>query len=561
MSEQPTLFDTHAGRAHKLVAKCHVCGKTAVEKSSRDFRGKRIVTLECYHQIVTEIPKGTPFETFVTHEHRDNKCKHAWDKNQCSTCGAYRLFPFQVEGAQFIEQALATGKGVGLFDDPGLGKTIQPLAVLNWHPELFPVLFICKSRLKFQAFKAFVRWLGPTHAGQIIRSGKDPIIPGFKVYIASYDILRRLDKEGFRKAGIKLIIIDECQHVKSEASKRTKEVQDLARTEGVKVLPMSGTPWKNRGSEYYVALNMISPTKFPSKQNFLDAWVAYVPYGDSYKEAGIRDIPRFREYTKDICIRREMSTVLPELPETNRTLHYCELDNLEQTAYDSAVSDFVNWYNDKVIGGEEDSFEVAQHILARFQIMKHITGVAKIPATVELITDHINDTGRSIVVFIHHVDVGDILYQKLSKDFKVLRILGGVSADDTARVVDEFNASSPCVCIASTLGAGEGTDELQHSCSDCIIHERQWNPANEEQAERRLRRIGQTASSVNAIYVTAAETIDEELAGIVERKRIEFHAAMNDGDLPQWQQVNVMEELATALVNKEKSKLKKMASR
>ena len=539
MTNQLDLLDTsqQVGKAHKLVAKCHVCGKIAKERSSRDFKGKRIVTLECYHQVVTEIPKGTPFEEFITFEHRNNNCKHEWNKNQCASCGAYRLYPFQVEGAQAIEEALTTGKGFGLFDDPGLGKTIQPMAVLNWHPELFPVLFLCKSRLKFQAFKAFVRWLGPKYAAQIIRSGRDPIIPGFQVYIASYDILRKLDTQQFHKAGIKLIIIDECQHIKNERSKRTVEVQDLARTDGIKVLPMSGTPWKNRGSEYFVALNMISPTKFPSKVNFLNTWVDYYSYGASYKEGGIRDIPRFREYTKDICIRREMSTVLPELPETNRTIHFCELDNLEQNTYDNAVSDFVQWYNDKVIGGEEDSFETSQHILAKFQIMRHITGLAKIPATVELVTDHIEQTGRSIVIFIHHVDVGDILYRQLDAKFKVLRILGGVSSDDTARVVDEFNQSTPAVCIASTLGAGEGTDELQHTCSDCIIHERQWNPANEEQAERRLRRIGQTSSTVNAVYVTAAETIDEELAGIVERKRIEFHAAMNDGELPQWKQV------------------------
>ena len=566
---QEDLFDTiedsiappiaQQKKAHKIVEKCHVCGKVAKEKSSIDFKGKRIVTLECFHQVVREIPKGTPFEDFITFEHRDNGCKHKWVKNQCGDCGAYRLYPFQVEGARFIEQGLAAGKGVGLFDDPGLGKTIQPLAVLNYHPELFPVLFVVKSKLKFQFFKALIRWLGPEYFAQIIRSGKDPVIPGLKCYITSFDTLEKID---FSKAGIKLCIVDECQHVKSERAKRTKALQDFVFDTGIQVVPMSGTPWKNRGSEYFVALNMISPQKFPTKQGFLDAWVDYQPYGESYKERGIRDIPRFREYTKDIVIRREMSDVLPELPETNRTLHYCELDTIEQKTYDGEVSNFVDWYNDKVIGGDENSFEVAQHILAKLNIMRHITGLAKVPATIDLVTDHIKETQRSIVIFIHHIDVGDIFYQELKAlDIApVHRLLGGTSDDETYNVVQKFNSSSPAIAIASTLAAGEGLDELQHTCSDCILHERQWNPANEEQAERRLRRIGQEASFVNAVYVTAAETVDEYLSGIVERKRVDFHAVMNNSEMPAWNQEGIMEELAKAIVAGHKSKLKQMAS-
>ena len=45
--------------------------------------------------------------------------------------------------------------------------------------------------------------------------------------------------------------------------------------------------------------------------------------------------------------------------------------------------------------------------------------------------------------------------------------------------------------VASQLAAGEGLN-LQ-TCSDCVMHERQWNPGKEEQAEGRFIRIGQTA--------------------------------------------------------------------
>jgi SNF2 family DNA or RNA helicase len=69
--------------------------------------------------------------------------------------------------------------------------------------------------------------------------------------------------------------------------------------------------------------------------------------------------------------------------------------------------------------------------------------------------------------------------------------------------------------IASTLACGEGVD-LQ-TCSDCILHERQWNPQNEDQAAPgRFRRIGQTAKVINITCPEAEGTIDEDLDVIVE---------------------------------------------
>lgn len=561
------LFDTPVPTAekkmHKLVQTCPICSKVAREKSSITTRdGVKITTLECYHIIRTEVPKDTPFQDCITFEHRLNGCTHDWNKNHCLKCDAYRGYNFQVEGAKFIESSLAVNKGAGLFDDPGLGKTITPLIYLNFHPKQFPFLVICKSRLKFQYFKAIIRWLGPSHAAQIIRTSKDPIVKGFKCYIVSYDILRRFDTRQFIDVGIKLIILDECQHVKNDKSKRTREVQDLVSDENIKVIPTSGTPWKNRGGEFFVSLNMIAPQKFPTKQGYLSRWVDYYASGSGYKEGGLVDVKAFRKFTEDCIIRRERKDVLPDLPIINRTLHYCELDSLEQSAYDATVSDFVEWYNDAVLSGEEDSFKATQHILAKFQMMRHITGLAKIPATFDFVLDHILDTQRSIVVFIHHVDVGDILYDKLSVEFgisKVFRLTGGMNADFTSAVVEAFNRAKPAVAIASTLAAGEGLDGLQETCSDCVLHERQWNPGNEEQAEGRLIRIGQESQSVNGTYITAAGTIDEHQSRIIERKRIDFHNSMNKGEPVEWQQNDIMGDLAATLV-KESSRLKKMAS-
>jgi hypothetical protein len=136
----------------------------------------------------------------------------------------------------------------------------------------------------------------------------------------------------------------------------------------------------------------------------------------------------------------------------------------------------------------------------------------------------------------------------------ILRIISSMSGEERFKTQELFNASPRSVMIASQLAAGEGLN-LQ-TCGDCLMHERQWNPANEEQCEGRFIRIGSTHSSVNAIYaqMQGLTAIDETLDLIVERKRIQFHNAMNKGEAMMWSQDTILKELASAIVNAQNAK-------
>jgi len=105
------------------------------------------------------------------------------------------------------------------------------------------------------------------------------------------------------------------------------------------------------------------------------------------------------------------------------------------------------------------------------------------------------------------------------------------------------------VMIASTLASGEGLN-LQF-CSDCIMAEQQWNPANEEQAEARFKRIGREASIINATYQIALSTIDEFLADLKASKRhiIEEALTGQKNTVPYVEQ-EMMKELADIIMTK-----------
>lgn len=539
---------------HKLSDLCPQCGKVAKEVKQLTVDDKQFTFLSCGHLITKLVPKATPFDTFITQGQGNVNCEHEWNKTVCMKCNAFKLYPFQVTGCYAIEKGAALQHGFGLFDEMGLGKTVMPLAYLHFHPEKLPFLWMGKSGIKYQYFKEIVRWLGPKHFPQVITTGKDAIIPGLAGYIMSYDMARRFDTTKFNELGIKTIILDECQAIKNPDATRTQEVRALAKLAET-VIPTSGTPWKNRGSEFFVALNMLDPIKFHSYEHFKRNWVETYYEGNRPKEGGIKNPDKFKVFVKDILIRRERIEVLPELPLVNRTKQFCTVDDVARKSYNSIAKQLVS---DAMEFEESHSFANNAKVMSSLIEMRRIVGIAKVPATMAYIENFLEECDRKLVVFVHHrscasmitEQVGNLLKTMNGNAPRLLTLSADHSSEKRMQIQESFNSPDRTIMIASTLASGEGLN-LQ-TCSDCIMHERQWNPANEEQAEGRFIRIGQLAESVNAVYVEAEDTIDSDLGKIVEGKRAAFIRSMNkDGaNMPNWSEGSIIKELVEATISR-----------
>jgi SNF2 family DNA or RNA helicase len=79
--------------------------------------------------------------------------------------------------------------------------------------------------------------------------------------------------------------------------------------------------------------------------------------------------------------------------------------------------------------------------------------------------------------------------------------------------------------VCSLEVAGQGLTLTR--ASSVAFLELDWTPARHDQAEDRCHRIGQR-DAVNAYYLLAAETVDETIARLLERKRSVI-GAVTDG--------------------------------
>lgn len=509
---------------------CPYCGQVAIEESRKTEGHKVEITLACGHTIEKL--------QVVVFDEKSYEALESLTKK--------KPYHFQAAGASFLDRC--NGRGL-IADEMGLGKTIQALIWLKKHPEAWPFIIVTKASLKVNWYREILEWLGVPLI-QIIDASNELPIPGMFVgYIVSVDTIGRADwVEDFEEHDfIKTVVLDECQTIKNMNAKRTKAVRNLCQGKE-HIIGLSGTPIKNNAAEYFPVLNILRPEKFYGYLPFITSWVDVFHDGYTRKVGGIRPdrLDEWNDLTSGFIIRRKRAEVLPDLPKIQRSFQYHDLGKEVQRSYTQAFEDFMSASEDGGPGGWSNT-------LAAMSRMRHLTGIAKIDPCVEYVTDFLlNNPDKKICIFAHHT--GDVIPTVGMKLNAVLTlnnldpceyITGQTPSNLRQDIIDEFkNNPKRKVLILSTLAAGEGLN-LQF-VEDCVMLERQWNPANEEQAEGRFSRIGSISASINAVYLVAIDTIDEFFARLVEQKR-SFMASTLDGEKYQWDETSLMKELAQNL--------------
>lgn len=508
---------------------CQECGKIAVEVKRLQFGATKLITLECGHTTYEEVLVEADYKSIVSSDGRT-------------------LMPYQIDGIKFLEQADARAL---LADEQGLGKTVQALALLKLHREkLIPAIIVCPTNVKLQWHHEIIRWCGVQgYLCQVIGSGKELAAPGFDIYVTTYDLLKNTKAFDIVRGNIKFVIIDECQKIKNHLSERAKAVQKICYNVE-HILPMSGTPIKNNAGEYFTVLNLVKPRLFPHYARFIENDCDSYNNGWGYKVGGLRNPQAFHEKTREFILRRTKDEVLKDLPPLMRKFHHVELDKKLNKAYAEALKEL----EDLMYNEDMDSMTLASNKLAIMSKMRQITGIGKAEACIDSVTEFLLSNDRKLVIFLHHHGVHTLLQIKLDEWLKgggfkpCLNLTSSLDAQGRHDTVMKFKNEDYRIMIASTLATGEGLN-LQF-CSDAIMLERQWNPANEEQSEGRFHRFGQV-NSVSVTYMIASETIDEYFTELVEQKRAIVASTMDNKEI-QWDQNSLMQELAQVLVTKGK---------
>lgn len=530
--------------------KCPECKRDAVSVGEHisPETGIKMIALRCNHNLVYQpLPKA--------------------DYWSITSSDGKKLKPYQVRTCEFLEENF--GRGLANLE-MRLGKTPVAISMLTLHPEeMLPAAFFVKSALKEQFFKEIMRWSNGTLIPQIIEGGSDmPMMDYFKVFIISIDTAKSLDWLQNPEIGGKFrtAILDEVQRIKNPESKRAKALLNFAVSKPY-VIALSGSPIENNSAEYWSTLYALKPWEFPYYERFVRDWVdTYSMWnGRQYikKLGAIKPyrMPEFKGKLKDTVIRFTRDEVMPELPQTEITHQFCDFEEVkDKIAYIRAFDEFQEAYD----GDSPFKYDAAREgsILGFLNKMRHIVGRVKVPMIVDFVSDFLIEQGKEkITIFTHHVDVRQMLVEKLTAvtaegGFNPPLEMGG-AAD--AHVIPLFlDDPANRILVASAKAAGEGF--TLYPCIRGIIAEQHWNPMIEKQCMDRFPHMDAVgvADKFEIMYPTVIGSIDEMLLEIKARKleNVEKTLALEgeEGDVENWEETSIMKAVADRLAQKGRPK-------
>jgi hypothetical protein len=202
------------------------------------------------------------------------------------------------------------------------------------------------------------------------------------------------------------------------------------------------------------------------------------------------------------------------------------LDN--EAEYRLAEQDVVAWLRSQPLDLRELDAKVAAALraerLVRLNALKLLAARGKLHAALHWIHDFLS-SGEPLVLFARHREIQHAVLERFPNALHVLGEDSQRARDQAVREFQSANGTDTQLIVCSIEVAGQGITLTR--ASNVAFLELDWTPSKHDQAEDRCHRIGQQ-DAVNATYLLAADTIDETIATLLERKRAVI-GAVTDG--------------------------------
>ena len=431
------------------------------------------------------------------------------------------LYPYQNVAAEFLERA---GGCAMICDTVGLGKSCEALTWLQNHPEARPAIIVAPASVKHQWYDYCYEWLVTDDLIEVItNTSRDQFIGD--IIILNYDILKK-NLDVLKTLNPKVIIYDEFHKIKNYKTQRTIAATDLALDIPYKIL-LSGTPWYNHTKELWGPLCIVDKERY-NKRTFFPWHKKYcgakqTKYGWDF--SGNTNTEELAEELKHIMIRRTEEDVFDDLPELIRTVIPITISN--RHVYNKAKDDHIAWIMEERGRAAADKAKRAEH-LTRIEYLKQLVAEGKTKYAIQWIEDYLTSEDK-LVVFTMHKAVTAAVMKKFGK--AALKIDGTISTGrERLDIANRFETDPKIkIIVCNMIAASEG---LNLGASKAVLFmEQGWSPKLHEQCEGRirgLRQAGRDRKLIYSYYLVGYDTIDIEIAAMLEAKRKVGDTAMGD---------------------------------
>ena len=326
------------------------------------------------------------------------------------------------------------------------------------------------------------------------------------------------------------------------------------------VIMLTGTPILNRPTEMYPLLNLVQPDIFYSQKHFLRMFCHQPdPYGNPSKwEFFPGGMEKLADKIQGFYIRRTLADTDIKLPPQDIRVHelemnendypkQCEIyrqltehaqimieddpamDMMSQLALLTRLRQAVVWPGGikvKIPETWPDGSPMLNPldgttIYKEMNVGDHFKESVKLDRAMELLSEYVSE-GKRVVVFSQFAEViRELLSRCEHAGIRAASYFGDTKEMDRDSIKRNFDRSvgeepkwDVVICHYTTGGVGLNFT----AATRMIFTDEEWNPGKEDQAKKRIQRIGQTENTIVDI-LRVENSIDSWLADLIDEKR------------------------------------------
>ncbi|KAH0954847.1 hypothetical protein HN011_009740 [Eciton burchellii] len=400
------------------------------------------------------------------------------------------------------------------------------------------------------------------------------------ILLTTYNLICSTPEERklFRVMPINYVVFDEAHMLKNMSSVR---YENLVRINAKHRILLTGTPLQNNLLELMSLLIFVMPSLFAGKQADLKSLFSKNSKISSDKRDGEQplfereQVKNAKEIMRPFVLRRLKSEVLRDLPYKKDEITRCELIEKQRKIYDKLVAQFTaeaseitdvngtgmmmqlrkvanhpllirDYYDEKKLEAIADrlaketsykqknpEFVFEDLIWSSDYQINQLTRIYKSIAGFGLPQELIPEAGKlrqldkllpqlkkddhRVLIFSQFTMVLDILEEYLSiRGQTFLRLDGSTPVTERQTLINEYTQDPNIfIFLLSTRAGGLGINLT--AADTVIIHDIDFNPYNDKQAEDRCHRVGQKRP-VTIIRLLSQGTIEEGMYEIAQEK-------------------------------------------
>lgn len=447
------------------------------------------------------------------------------------------LLEHQIEGIRRLSES----PRMLLADEPGLGKTVQMLKSATE-----PVLVVAPAMVLTAGVwdDEIELWAPGIDATQVSYSSLCERGPRGKVHRDAHGFPIVAPKPEYRKRWGS-VLCDESHYLKGRKTSWTVGVSKLITD---RLVLATGTPIPNWAHEAFTALRLIHPEEASPGGRFGSYWrwaKEWFDVGPSvWAQQEVKDPlddsdegwARFREenWGDRMLLRlREDCLDLPELTEQRWDV---EMTQPQAKAYRELKKDYVTWLES---GEEIAAWSQAAQVVKLMQCATGLEilgggdrafgGSGKLKALRAILEDRPLPT-LVVAHFRSSVDAAARCAESVGKT--ALTVHGGLTGRTRGTAIRAFQNGEVDVLCASLDTISEGVTLHQGGADQVVFLERSARPSKNEQAMRRLHRMG-VERPITSIDLVAEGTIDEHILKLLAAKTDQQMRALGTAELSQ----------------------------